>query len=103
VKNSQIILQVNHKRSRYIYEMYHKRKEISKELFEFLLREKYADSNLIAKWKKQGYEKLCCVSCIQTKDHNFKTTCICRVPQSDRSQKNIQCTTCGCKGCSSGD
>lgn len=23
--------------------------------------------SLIAKWKKQGYEKLCCVRCIQTK------------------------------------
>lgn len=97
------LTRVHHKRSRFVYELYYKRKEISKELYEFLLREGYAEGNLIAKWKKQGYEKLCCLSCIQTKDHNFQTTCICRVPKSDRSQKHVQCKACGCKGCASGD
>ena len=28
-------------------------------------QEKIADANLIAKWKKQGYENLCCLRCIQ--------------------------------------
>ena len=33
--------------------------------FLFVFREKIADANLIAKWKKQGYENLCCLRCIQ--------------------------------------
>ena len=53
--------------------------KIDKEVYEFALREGYADKNLIAKWKKQGYERLCCLRCIQPKDTNYGTTCICRV------------------------
>lgn len=44
--------------SRYIYELYYEKEAISKELYDFLLKNKYADANLIAKWKKQGYEKV---------------------------------------------
>jgi hypothetical protein len=46
------IFQLHHQRSRYIYELYYKRKAISKELYEYCLSEKYADKALIAKWKK---------------------------------------------------
>ena len=73
------IFRLHHQRSRYIYEMYYKKKKIDKELYEFALREGYADANLIAKWKKQGYERLCCLRCIQPKDTNYGNTCICRV------------------------
>ena len=52
------------------------------ELYEFCLKEGYADKNLIAKWKKQGYENLCCLRCIQCRDTNFGTNCICRVPKT---------------------
>ncbi len=31
---------------------------MSKQLYEWLLKNGYADRNLIAKWKKQGYEKV---------------------------------------------
>ena len=31
---------------------------MSKQLYEWLLKNGYADGNLIAKWKKQGYEKV---------------------------------------------
>ncbi|KAJ8502494.1 hypothetical protein ONZ45_g11701 [Pleurotus djamor] len=61
------IMRISHTRSRYIYELYYKREAISKELYDWLLKEGYADANLIAKWKKTGYEKLCCVRCIQTR------------------------------------
>eukprot|EP00828_Plagiopyla_frontata_P044421 TRINITY_DN7247_c0_g1_i3.p3 TRINITY_DN7247_c0_g1~~TRINITY_DN7247_c0_g1_i3.p3 ORF type:complete len:172 (-),score=30.09 TRINITY_DN7247_c0_g1_i3:81-596(-) len=98
------ILKLHHQSSRYIYESYYKRKEISKELYEYCLNEQYADRNLIAKWKKQGYEKLCCLQCIQPSNHNFNTTCICRVPKSKRDEsKIVQCQHCGCRGCASGD
>jgi hypothetical protein len=34
--------------------LYYEKEAISKELYDFLLKNKYADANLIAKWKKQG-------------------------------------------------
>jgi bud site selection protein 31 len=46
------IFKIAHQKSRYVFELYHKRKEISKELYEFCLDQGYADCNLIAKWKK---------------------------------------------------
>lgn len=119
------IYQINHQLSRYIYEMYYKRALISRDLYEWLLLQKYVNADLIAKWKKQGYEKLCCVSCISVSDKNQKTTCVCRVPRAtlvshksskassgsldlaqeaeDSSDTQIECTTCGCKGCASTD
>lgn len=45
------IIRIHHQRSRYIYQMY-KDKKITKAVYEFCLRQKYADANLIAKWKK---------------------------------------------------
>lgn len=29
-----------------------------------------------------GYENLCCLRCIQPRDTNFGTNCVCRVPKS---------------------
>eukprot|EP00494_Astrolonche_serrata_P012391 UN12495 len=101
------IFRIHHQRSRYIYEMYYKRKEITKELYDFCLREKYADAALISKWKKKGYERVCCLRCVQPLDHNFGTVCICRVPKAKLDNKkqdfSVQCTHCGCRGCASGD
>ena len=45
--------------SRYIYDLYYDKEAISKQLYDWLLKNGYADANLIAKWKKQGYEKVC--------------------------------------------
>jgi len=97
------IFKLHHQRSRYIYEMYYKRNAISKQLYDYCLKQKYGDGSLIAKWKKNGYEKLCCLRCIQPKDTNFGTTCICRVPKTHLKEGQfIECLHCGCKGCSSG-
>jgi hypothetical protein len=38
--------------------LYYEKEAISKQLYDWLLKNKYADANLIAKWKKQGYEKV---------------------------------------------
>ncbi|KAE9451295.1 hypothetical protein C3L33_16811, partial [Rhododendron williamsianum] len=136
------IFKIAHQKSRYIFDLYHRRKEISKELYEFCLEQGHADPNLIAKWKKvcgvpsfeyspnwdeilfmkrcfdkeiliysckfvlylqPGYERLCCLRCMQPRDHNFQTTCVCRVPKHLREEKVIECVHCGCKGCASGD
>jgi bud site selection protein 31 len=98
------ILRIHHQRSRYIYELYRVKKQITKNLYDWCLREGYADASLIAKWKKPGYEKLCCLLCIQQKNHNFSTTCICRVPKDKLEEnKTVECVHCGCRGCASGD
>ena len=44
--------------SRYIYDLYYEKEAISKTLYDWLLKNGYGDANLIAKWKKQGYEKV---------------------------------------------
>jgi bud site selection protein 31 len=55
------IFQISHQRSRYVYELYYEKEAISKQLYEWLLKNGYADAMLIAKWKKTGYEKVCFV------------------------------------------
>lgn len=98
------IFQISHQRSRYIYELYYEKEAISKQLYEWLLKNNYADAMLIAKWKKQGYEKLCCLRCVQTKETNFASTCICRVPKAQlKEDQDLQCVSCGCRGCASSD
>ncbi|QOU21394.1 hypothetical protein BRETT_001116 [Brettanomyces bruxellensis] len=103
------ITMLNHQRSRYIFDLYYKRKLISRKLYDWLIANKFADKELIAKWKKKGYEKLCCLQCIQVGNTNQQTTCICRVPKasmngSDNEQgKHIRCKNCGCRGCASTD
>ncbi|KAH0915144.1 hypothetical protein HID58_029590, partial [Brassica napus] len=56
------IFKLSHQRSRYVYDLYYRREEISKELYEFCLDQGYADRSLIAKWKKfrEGIVSLYC-------------------------------------------
>lgn len=98
------IFQISHQRSRYVYELYYEKEAISKQLYDWLLKNGYADAMLIAKWKKQGYEKLCCLRCVQTKETNFNSTCICRVPKAQlKDNHEVECVSCGCRGCASSD
>lgn len=48
------IFKIHHQRSRYIFDLFYKRNAISRELYDYCLKEKIADAALIAKWKKQG-------------------------------------------------
>ncbi|EDO07952.1 G10 protein family protein [Babesia bovis T2Bo] len=98
------IFRIHHQRSRYIYDLFYVQKAISRELYDYCVREGYADPNLISKWRKPGYERLCCLRCIQTANQNFGTTCVCRVPKRDLEPgKIIECVLCGCHGCASCD
>ncbi len=97
------IIRLHHQRSRYIYQQYYEKKAITKEVYDYCLAQKLADANLIAKWKKTGYENLCCLKCAQATS-NFGTTCICRVPKKDLAagaSHDFECKNCGCRGCSS--
>lgn len=52
------IFRKTHQRSRHIYDLYYKKKEINIELYDFCVDAKLVDALLIAKWKKQGYAAL---------------------------------------------
>lgn len=97
------IYKITHDVTKYIYDL-HTRQKISDELYTWLTLQDYVDSLLIAKWKKQGYEKLCCTQCI-----TGGSTCICRVPKVELLKRgqddkvDVECVTCGCRGCASSD
>lgn len=101
------IMRINNERSRYVFNLFYRRKAISRDLYEWLLKNRLADRQLIAKWKKKGYEKLCCLGCIQRKETNHGNVCICRIPRAQLLEKDRttfqQCKNCGCHGCSSTD
>ncbi len=44
------IFKIHHQKSRYIYDLYYKRKTISKELYDYCLKQSIGDKNLIGKW-----------------------------------------------------
>lgn len=118
------IHRIHWEKNRFIYDLMYVRKVMSKELvrwvaarvdtahtnhhlvqFDYLVREKFADGALIAKWRKPGYEILCSMLAIQKGGHNFKTTSLCRVPLRQRAPQQ-RCTPSvetGCISCASGD
>lgn len=96
------ITKIHYERSRYIYELFYKKKAISRELYDFLLREKWGDAALIAKWKKPGYEYLCSLQAIDKKGTHFGTNSICRVPLHLRKPgPQGAAVNTGCIACSS--
>jgi len=98
------ITRIHWERNRFIYELFYKKKAISRELYDFLVRAKLADQNLIAKWRKPGYEQLCSLQAIQTRDTNFGTVSQCRVPLKKRNpQQWGPSVRTGCVSCVSGD
>mmetsp|Transcript_1737 Transcript_1737/g.3958 ORF Transcript_1737/g.3958 Transcript_1737/m.3958 type:complete len:206 (+) Transcript_1737:85-702(+) len=97
------IHRINYEKSRYVYELYYNKQEISRELYDFCIREKVVDGNLMAKWKKPGYEFLCSLAAINKGSTNFGTTSVCRVPLRLRSGKIAPSVTTGCISCASCD
>jgi bud site selection protein 31 len=83
--------------------MFTKYKKISKEVYEYCIRNKLVDGPLIAKWKKPGYERLCSTYVINTKNYKFGTTSICRVPKQSLSEGTVvEDPFTGCNGCATG-
>lgn len=119
---NQSITRLNAQKSRYLFNLYHKRNAIDKDSWLWLCKWGYVDTQLASKWKKKGYERVCCLDCIEG------TVCVCRVPKSVRISESAHpedgktaengqekshaspdvaefpgCTRCGCEGCASGD
>ena len=81
--------QINWQKSRYVYDMFYKYNKISRQVYQYCLDQKLVDAGLIAKWKKNGYERLCSTYVINPANYKFGTTSICRVPWKDRSQDQM--------------
>ena len=97
------IHQINWQRTRYVYDLYYKYKRISRELYDYCTRNKIIDAPLAAKWKKKGFDRLCSVHAINTRNTNFGTTSICRVPRMHlRKGQLVEDRLTGCRGCASG-
>lgn len=61
------------------------------------------DGLLCAKWKKPGYNRLCSVHVINSRNTNYGTTSICRVPRQQlRDGQSVEAQLTGCRGCCSG-
>jgi len=99
------IHRIHWEKNRFIFDLMYKRKVMSRELYDWLVREKIADGALIAKWRKPGYENLCSMLAIQKGNHNFGTTSHCRVPLKKRApqQRITPDVQTGCISCCSGD
>ena len=97
------IHRIHYERNRFVYDLYYRQQKISRELYEFMVREKVVDAALISKWRKPGYEILCSMSAIQRGGTNFGTTSICRVPLAQRGGQVMPSVTTGCVSCVSGD
>eukprot|EP01006_Ploeotia_vitrea_P057493 TRINITY_DN68181_c6_g6_i1.p1 TRINITY_DN68181_c6_g6~~TRINITY_DN68181_c6_g6_i1.p1 ORF type:complete len:210 (+),score=24.90 TRINITY_DN68181_c6_g6_i1:91-630(+) len=98
-----MIHRIHYEKNRYIYDLYYRKKAISKELYDFCVKHKIVDPALHAKWKKPGYERLCSLVAIRPSDHAFNTTSVCRVPLKDRRDNINPCVMTGCISCASGD
>ncbi|KAG5180152.1 G10 protein-domain-containing protein [Tribonema minus] len=95
--------QINWQRSRYVYDMYHVYKEISREVYDYCIRMKLVDAGLMAKWKKPGYGRLCSTYVINPKNYKFGTVSICRVPRQFLEPDTVvEDSNTGCRGCASG-
>eukprot|EP00658_Telonema_sp_P-2_P031800 TRINITY_DN23720_c0_g1_i4.p1 TRINITY_DN23720_c0_g1~~TRINITY_DN23720_c0_g1_i4.p1 ORF type:complete len:213 (-),score=46.86 TRINITY_DN23720_c0_g1_i4:246-884(-) len=94
---------IHWERNRFIFQLYFKEKQISKAMYDYLCRQKIADGALIAKWRKPGYEYLCSLSAIDTRNTNYGTASICRVPLHLRGDRPTPSITTGCISCASTD
>ncbi|KAI7842232.1 hypothetical protein COHA_004145 [Chlorella ohadii] len=99
------VTRIHWEKNRFIYDLMYNRKVMSRELYDWLVREKIADGALISKWRKPGYEILCSLLAIQKGNHNFGTTSHCRVPMRQRAaqQRITPDVQTGCICCASGD
>jgi bud site selection protein 31 len=94
------VFQLHHQRSRHIYNLL-QHGEIDRSLYDYLKENGFVDHSLVCHWRRQGYESLCCLRCIQPADTKHGNVCICRVPQkSITAEQMVQCDNCGCRGCS---
>lgn len=84
--------------------MYYKYHRIDEDTFAYCCKNAIIDAHLSKKWKEPGYERLCSMHAIDSRNFQFGGTSICRVPRSKLrpDQVNIKAAFNGCIGCASG-
>jgi len=97
------VTKIHWQRNRHVYDLYHGAKAISRELYDWLARERVVDGPLLAKWRKPGYERLCSLGVIARGGTAFGTTGVCRVPLAQRRGAITPNVATGCVSCASGD
>jgi bud site selection protein 31 len=98
------IHQINWQRTRYIHDMWKKHKRISDAVVTYCKEMKLIDGALFDTWSKPGYERLCSTLAINSRNSNFGTVSICRVPKKDLDEDQIvEDPNTGCRGCASRD
>ncbi len=99
------IMRLHRERSRLVYDAFWTRHVISRRLYEWCVSPvggAIADRELVAKWRRPGYEELCCLRCIQGSETFSGKVCVCRVPKGSLAEgRDIECVHCGCTGCTS--
>lgn len=86
-----------------MYDMFYLYHKISRDVYDFCIKNKIIDAALVAKWKKPGYERLCSTYVINPRNYKFGTVSICRVPKHCLAEGTyIEDATTGCHGCASG-
>jgi len=97
------VFQINWQRTRYIYDMYYTYQQIDRKLYDYCVVQKLVDASLAAKWKKNGYERLCSTYVINPRNYKFGTVSMCRVPRQFLADGQVvEDPTTGCRGCASG-
>ena len=96
------ISSINFRRTRHLFDLCFKTKEISREVLDYCAAMGFIDAGLVKRWRIPGYERLCCVTCVTPSATNSGGSCVCRVPPGQRRVKGGPCKICGCTGCCSG-
>lgn len=86
------IQKANYKRTRELYNQRFIYKNISKELYQWIINQNLVDKNLLEKWQKPGFERLCCLDC---------ENCVCHMEQDKNAPEDKKCARCFCHGCAS--
>lgn len=96
---------IHFEKNRFIFDLMYKQKALSRELYDYMVRQKIADGALIAKWRKPGFNNLCSMLAIQKGDSNFGTTAFCRVPLHARGPNGALSPSVrtGCISCADND
>jgi bud site selection protein 31 len=98
------IHQIDWQRTRYVHDMYYKFHAISAECYEYCCKNNLINKNLSLKWKEKGYERLCSLHAIDSRNFQFGGTSICRVPKRNLRPEQLEIVSVfnGCRGCASG-
>lgn len=97
------VTKIHWQRNRHVYDLYHRAHAISRELYDWLGRERLVDGPLLAKWRKPGYERLCSLAAVARVGTTYGTTGVCRVPLGQRRGPITPNVATGCVSCASGD